>query len=133
MRYFPFLFAENKIITSITEVRFRSLPEIFKRYIGGTTLCRYKKQRCHERRKNMNTALTTAKLLCNGGAGIQTYLPRNLFFSNRISITLAVCRRRSRHPKPAETYDFHGHPPRYVFLTNLCHKIIHLLKGRKRI
>ena len=48
MMYFPFLFVKKLIF--ITEVRFRSLPETFKRYIGGTTLYRYRKQRCNERR-----------------------------------------------------------------------------------
>lgn len=60
----------------------------------------------------MNTALTTAKIICNGGAGIHTYLSRNLLFMDKLS---SVCRRHSHHPKPAETYDFYGHPPRSVF------------------
>jgi len=45
---FPFFICKKFIF--ITEVRFRSLPETFKRYIGGTTLYRYIKQRCNERR-----------------------------------------------------------------------------------
>lgn len=60
----------------------------------------------------MNTALTTAKIICNGGAGIHTYLSRNLLFMDKLS---AVCRRHSHHSKPAETYDFYGHPPISVF------------------
>lgn len=63
----------------------------------------------------MNTALTTAKMVCNGGAGIQTYLSRNLLFMDKLSAAHAVCRRHSHHPKPAETYGFYGHPPRSVF------------------
>ncbi|MCI7657773.1 hypothetical protein [Anaerotignum sp.] len=63
----------------------------------------------------MNTALTTAKILCNGGAGTHTYLSRNLSFMDRLSAAHTVCRRHSRHPKSAETYDFYGHPPSYIF------------------
>ena len=45
---FPFFICKK--FKLITEVRFRSLSETFKRYIGGTTLYRYRKQRCNERR-----------------------------------------------------------------------------------
>ena len=45
---FPFFICKK--FKFIMEVRFRSLPETFKRYIGGTTLYRYRKQRCNERR-----------------------------------------------------------------------------------
>ena len=56
----------------------------------------------------MNTALTTAKFLCNGGAGIHTYLSRN---QQKFMIFTVI------------------HQDLF-FKQIIYHKINHLLKGR---
>lgn len=70
----------------------------------------------------MKTALTVAKPICNGGAGIQTYLNDSLtgifFLTGQNSIKRTECYRRNgnsgvrtRILHLAEGYDFRGHPP----------------------
>lgn len=70
----------------------------------------------------MKTALTVAKPICNGGAGIQTYLNDSLtgsfFLIDKNSTKRTECYRRNGNSGVrtrilhfAEWYDFRGHPP----------------------